>query len=79
MWNVAQFYQFVEGARQVTGDPYNAWDCTSPDWRQHWTARAELYCFVDFLGAVDQIEGQVVVTDPATVAEAWGRVPATTP
>jgi hypothetical protein len=73
MWNAVQFYQFVEGSYANPGDPYTAWDCSSADWGQHWTSRAELYCFSDFLGAVDQIPANVTVTDPATVAEAWGR------
>jgi hypothetical protein len=71
-WRTVQFYRFVEGARLV-GDP--AWDCTSADPRDHWTTRPELYCFVDFVAVLDALDPAVTVTDPATVAEAWGRRP----
>lgn len=69
-WRTVQLYRFVEGAGSFAG---NQWDCTAADWRQHWTSRAELYCFGDYLSAVDRIPAGVVVTDPLTVAEAWGR------
>lgn len=72
-WGVLQFYRLVEGAH--SSDPNFKWDCTSPDPARHWTNNGELYCFVDLLAAVDTIPVDVAVTDPATVAEAWGRVP----
>lgn len=75
-WRVVQAYRFVEGRR---AEGYNAWDCTGTDWRRHWTSRPELYCLEDFLAAVDRIPASVTVTDPATVAEAWGRLPASAP
>ncbi len=71
-WRTVQLYRFVEGAHSGPG---GAWDCTSPDWRGHWTSRAELYCVGDFLWAVDRIPAGVTVTDPAGVAALWGRVP----
>lgn len=76
-WAVIQMYRFVDGARTDPGAP-NRWDCTDADWSKHWTNKAELYCIDDFLGAVDAFRADpanagVVDTDPATVAEAWGR------
>jgi hypothetical protein len=69
-WSDVQAYRFVTGARSGTG---SSWDCTSPDWRAHWTSRVELYCWTDYLAALEGISAETVVTDPATVAEAWGR------
>ena len=72
-WSLLQVYRLVEGASQA--DPRWQWDCTSSDPRQHWTSAAELYCYNDFLTAVANIPQNVAVTDPATVAQAWGRLP----
>ncbi|HEY3238890.1 MAG TPA: DUF5050 domain-containing protein [Acidimicrobiia bacterium] len=69
-WSVVQAYRFVTGARQSAA---SSWDCTSSDWRRHWTSRVELYCWSDYLAALDMIRPGTVVTDPATVAQAWGR------
>jgi hypothetical protein len=73
-WFIPQFYRFVTGTyanRSV------AWDCSSTDWRQHYSSKSELYCYGDFLSVMDAIETAtttgVVVADPASVAEAWGR------
>lgn len=72
-WSVLQFYRLVEGTQ--TSDPHFRWDCSSGDPARHWTNNGELYCFSDFLAAVDAVPPGVTVTDPATVAQAWGRVP----
>ncbi|MGH3115858.1 MAG: hypothetical protein ACRDQ2_01840 [Gaiellales bacterium] len=77
-WAVIQMYRFVSGS-QLNPDLNFMWDCTSADWRQHWTSHAELYCIEDYLSAIDRIPADVVVTDPATVAEAWGRAHAVDP
>ena len=70
-WASLQWYRMVTGTVQ---DGSNAtWDCTSSDWRKHWTSVPELYRFNDFLRVVDGIPGDVEVTDPLTVANAWGR------
>lgn len=66
-WLTMQWYMLVEGARE------GHWDCTSPDWRAHWAMDAERYCYVDFLKVLDAIPAHAVVTDPLTVAQAWGR------
>ena len=73
-WYAMQFYRFVDGA--YTG-PDLRWDCTSADWRRHFTSHDELYCYGDFLRVMDALEAAigsgVVATDPETVATAWGR------
>jgi len=68
-WAVLQAYRFVTGSKPSGA---SRWDCTgSVD--QHWTSRVELYCYGDYLAIVDAIPSSAVVTDPATVAAAWGR------
>ncbi|HET6849881.1 MAG TPA: hypothetical protein VFH74_13525 [Gaiellales bacterium] len=57
----------------VTGDREGAWHCTGSDWRQHWTNDPERYCWSDYRTIVDSIPTSVRVTDPKTVARAWGR------
>jgi hypothetical protein len=68
-WRSVQFYRFVTGSR--TGTP--SWDCTSADWQDHWSSQSELYCYDDFLSVLDRLPPGITVTDPATVAVAWGR------
>ena len=74
-WFNLQAYRFVTGARGPLGGAGMRWDCTSPDWRAHWASASELYCWVDYKRILNAIPPEVVVTDPASVAEAWGRVP----
>jgi hypothetical protein len=57
----------------VTGHQPGLWDCTSADWRAHWTTDAERYCWNDYQRILDAIPESVKVTDPKTVAVAWGR------
>ena len=78
-WSAVQFYRFVVGSRDDPADPSFAWDCTSPDPNQHWTSKAEIYCWEDFRLGLDAIPPNVTVTDPLHVAEAWGRSPLTPP
>lgn len=76
-WVVVQFYKFVIGSGSVldkNGNPMY-WDCTSSDWTKHYTYEPETYCYNDFLSAVTSIPANVVTTDPATVAAAWGISP----
>jgi len=70
-WMDLQAYKFVTGSR-TAGIGYT-WDCSKADWRAHWTSDSELYCWSDYLSAIDRIPVGVVVTDPASVAQAWGR------
>jgi hypothetical protein len=74
-WTVLQFYRFVDGASSGTSP---SWDCTSSDWRKHWTSQTELYCYGDLLRVLDALQaavagGGVQVADHLTVAAAWGR------
>jgi hypothetical protein len=71
-WVVIQGYRFVVGSYASKNF---SWDCTSADWKNHWTSNAELYCWSDYLTVLDAIPAGVVVTDPAMVAAAWGRSP----
>ena len=80
-WFAVQFYRLVQGKGTYSG---HAWDCTSADWRRHWTSKGELYCYADFLMVMDALQaavatGAVRVADPATVADAWGRTLAPPP
>jgi hypothetical protein len=74
-WLNLQFYRLVRGRRGGVSGSGQRWDCRSTDWRLHWTSRQELYCYKDFLRILDAVPDTVVVTDPAGVATAWGRVP----
>lgn len=73
-YGVVQFYRFVTGAR-LTGST-TRWDCTSPDVRDHWVNRPEVYCYNDFQTIVRGRGAGVTFTDAVAVAQAWGRVPA---
>ncbi len=72
-YSVVQFYRLVTGSRPSGGG--GTWDCTSPTWADHWTSLPELYCFDDFKKAIQSRSTTAVVTDPATVAEAWNVQP----
>jgi hypothetical protein len=71
-----QFYRFVSGSYGRLGQT-PAWDCTSSDWKQHWTSASELYCYNDFLqvanAAQTAVAGGVINADPAAIALAQGR------
>ena len=73
-WLNVQFYRFVTGSY---AGAQSQWDCTSSDWRQHWSSLPELYCFDDFLHVMDAAQiaasAGATVTDPHSVAIAWGR------
>jgi len=69
-WAVIQFYRMVSGASLGTTP---SWDCTSPNWQDHWTSETEMYCINDFDQVLSSIPADAVVTSPATVAAAWGR------
>ncbi len=67
-WFVLQFYRFRSGA--VAGDH----NCLGPE-NTHFTHYNEEYCWEDFQSILNAIPTSAVVTDPATVACAWGRLP----
>ena len=71
-WSTLQFYRFVTG----TSSPGTAmqWNCTGPE-NTHWTSDAEMYCVRDFVRVLDAIPSTVTVSDPATIATAWGVAP----
>jgi hypothetical protein len=73
-WTAMQTYTFVTG---VNTSGSILWDCSEPEshWQAHWTSLFEVYCWNDYLYALSKIPSSVVITDPATVAEAWGRIP----
>ena len=72
-WFILQAYVLVTGFKP------GHWDCTSPDWRAHWTSDFERYCWSDYLELLNAIPPSAIVTDPKTVAEAWGRTNYTPP
>jgi hypothetical protein len=71
-WAVAQLHKLVTGAK-LTGTV--RWDCTSADWRLHFTNQTEVYCWNDYQRILFGIPTGAVVTDPATVARSWGANP----
>lgn len=85
-WRGIQFYRFVRGANVPAGYPGSAtapvgssresyWDCTSPNPARHWTSRAEIYCYADFVHLVGRLYAEhpdVVTTDTAHLATTWG-------
>ncbi len=72
VWVVVQFYRFRSG--YVAGDH----NCLGPT-NTHYTKFNEEYCWEDFQAAMAAIPAGAVVTDPATVACAWGRIPPAKP
>lgn len=74
-WSVVQMYKFVEGSYNTGATSGPRWDCTSPNWQNHYTSVSETYCWNDFLTALKTIPAGVTITDPATVAQSWGRTP----
>ena len=73
-WSVIQMFRFVEGKSGTLGQA-NAWDCTSPDWRNRWTGIPENYCRNTFVSALAQRNRSVVNVTPAEMATRWGRTP----
>jgi hypothetical protein len=57
----------------VTGDRPGEWRCNAADWHLHWSTDAERYCWSDYVRILDGIPSGITVTDPKTVAKAWGR------
>lgn len=74
-WTSLQFYRFLVGAGT---DGTLSWDCTSPNWQDHWTSQGEAYCYNDFLAVMAAIPANVRTVSPATVATAWDANPAVT-
>lgn len=72
-WDDLQFYQLVTGASHQSTQ--FSWDCTSTNWKLHWTSHTEMYCLNDFLTIIAAIKPGVIDTTPSAVAKAWGRMP----
>jgi hypothetical protein len=72
-WLTIQSYLLVTGYRA------GLWDCRASDWHDHWTTDVERYCYNDYLQILNAIPSTVKVTDPKTVAQAWGRTNYTPP
>lgn len=75
-WALIQWYKLVSGRYGTQTSGKFAWDCTSTNPNNHWTARGELYCYNDFRRVIRAIDARITVTDPAGVAIATGRRPA---
>lgn len=72
-WLTLQSYVLVRGNRE------GAWHCTGTNWRRHWTNDPERYCWSDYRTIIGSMPSSVTVTDPKTVARAWGRTGYRTP
>jgi hypothetical protein len=70
-WSVVQMYKFVTGSYNPGAGSGLTWDCTAPDWHDHYVSDTESYCWNDFLTAVATIPSTVTVAQPDAVAEAW--------
>lgn len=70
VYSIVQFYRFVVGSRTGAGP---TWDCTSTNANNHYTSGGELYCLNDLWTLVNSRSRTAVITDPASVANAWGR------
>jgi hypothetical protein len=72
-WFTLQAYLLVTGKSPAYSTNTTRWDCTATDPRLHWSNDNERYCWTDYQRIVKAIPSSVVVTDPLTVAHAWGR------
>jgi len=72
-WFVLQAYLLVTGKSPPYASNTTRWDCTSADPRQHWSNDNERYCWTDYQAIMRAIPTSIVVTDPLTVAHAFGR------
>lgn len=72
-WTVLQFYRIVSGHAGTVTSTTPAWNCDSPDPRNHWTSQPELYCLNDMLWVIDHVSPAIAYSDPATLGAAQGR------
>jgi hypothetical protein len=72
-WYTIQAYVLVTGRNPPYATNQTRWDCTSADPRQHWTNDNERYCWNDFRRILQAVPSSGIVTDPLTVAHAFGR------
>jgi probable HAF family extracellular repeat protein len=71
-WYTLQSYLLVTGSRP------GEWNCNGSV-STHWSLDAERYCWSDYLQIISAIPAKVIVSDPRTVADAWGRTPSGRP
>jgi hypothetical protein len=71
-WSVVQMYKFVTGSFNPGATSGLSWDCTAPDWHDHYVSDTESYCWNDFLAAIATIPSSVTVAQPDAVAKAFG-------
>jgi hypothetical protein len=72
-WTIIQWYRFVTGKSGSVSSGSPSWDCTSSDWRQHWTNTPELYCYNDALSVMDNLNPGAAVVNPAQMAARQSR------
>ena len=79
-WLSLQAYVLVTGKNPPYTHNGTRWNCTSANPDLHWTNDVERYCYNDWRQIVHAVKarGNIVVTDPLTVGEAFGR-PSTYP
>jgi hypothetical protein len=79
-WLNLQAYILVTGKNPPYTHNKTRWNCTSTNPARHWTNDVERYCYNDWRRVVKAIRarGNISVTDPLTVGEAFGR-PSTYP
>jgi hypothetical protein len=65
-WAIFQAYRFVTGTTAL-------WDCSSPDWHDHWTNVQEEYCWNDYLHILGGLRSGFVKVDPAAIGIMQGR------
>jgi len=72
-WYTMQFYLLVTATSPSYAANPTRWDCSSADPTRHWTNDNERYCWNDFQTIVRAIPATTTVTDPLSVAHAFGR------
>lgn len=74
-WLTLQAYILVTGKNPPYTHNPTRWNCSSSNPDLHWTNDVERYCYNDWQQIVDAIKarGNIIVTDPLTVGEAFGR------
>lgn len=83
-WYTMQFYLLVTGTNPAYTTNNTRWDCTATNPQLHWSNDAERYCYSDFQEVMQylseqQAAGKVVVNDPGSVANLFGRSVAAVP
>jgi hypothetical protein len=72
-WTIIQWYRFVTGKSGSVGSSQPSWDCTSSDWRDHWTNVPEMYCYNDALSVIANLAVGATDTTPSDMAAMQNR------